>query len=398
MRISTAQLSQISLQGMLDQQAKLLETQQQLSTGKTHIKPSDDPSAASQSLGMDEALKTTEQYQKNIDYAESKLRTEESVLSGLNTLLNRVRELALQGNNSSVTDSDRRLLALEVRQRLDELLNIANTRDPGGEYIFSGYQSTTTPYALNGTGGVIYAGDQGQRHVQIGSSRQIAVTDSGHDVFTAIRNGNGTFVTQAGVANAGTGVIDAGSVFDPTAYVQDTYTITFITGTTYEVRDSLNNLVASGAYVNDGPITFNGQQVSISGSPVAGDTFTASPSANQDIFTTINNLVTAFETGASDSVGLAVLNNNINRFLVDIDQANENILSVRASVGSRLNSLDGQRDMNASQNLNVQERLSELNDLDYIEAISRLDQQRVGLEAAQKSYMQIQNLSLFNYI
>src|SRR3569833_1833272 len=137
------------------------------------------------------------------------------------------------------------------------MLNIANTQDSNGVFLFAGFCAGAKPFTQTNAG-FNYAGDQGQRLLQIGPTRLIAVSDSGTDVFQSIRNGNGTFVTSHNNANTGTGIIDPGSVVNAAAWVRDTYSLTFTTPTTYEVRDSSNVLVTSGAYQADAAISFNG--------------------------------------------------------------------------------------------------------------------------------------------
>lgn len=398
MRISTSQMTQQALAAMLEQQTNLSNTQLKISTGKSYLQPAEDPVAASQTLGLKKSLSQTGQYQKNADFASSRLRLEETTLQSATTVLNRARELAIQGNNAFISNADRKIIALELRQRVDELLSLANTQDANGEYVYAGFQSNTKPFAYNGTGGVSYSGDQGQRFIQIGQTRQVATGDPGFDVFMKIRNGNGTFVASNNPANAGTGVIDAGTVTDPAAYSVDTYTITFTTNTDYEIRDSASNLIAAGTYVPDGKLAFNGIQTSIKGEPQTGDTFTISPSSYQDVFVTMNNIITAFETGVNTASDTANLNNDVNRFLSDVDQSLENINITRSGIGTRLNSIDSQKQLNDTQSLSVTENISSLNDLDYVSAISKLNQQMAGLQAAQQSYVRVNNLSLFNYL
>src|SRR5690606_32655337 len=121
-------------------------------------------------------------------------------------------------------ESDRRAIAIEVRQHLDDLVGLANTVNASGEYLFAGYQGLTRPFSVDGSGAAVYHGDNGQRLVQIGPNRQVPVNDNGLDVFMAPR-GNGSFATLAHPANAGGGVIDMGSVNG--AYAGGHYTVSF---------------------------------------------------------------------------------------------------------------------------------------------------------------------------
>ncbi len=191
MRISTSWIFQQGVNAMLDQQTELAKTQQQLATGQRILKPSDDPSASTRVLELDQLIDTTQQYQRNSDYAETRLQLEETVLIGAGDILQRVRELAVQANNDTLTASDRQAIAIEVRTSLDGLLQLANSKDANGEYIFSGNKTGTRPFTDNGSGNYTYEGDQGERSLQIGPTRQVSVGDSGDNVFMKVDDGAG---------------------------------------------------------------------------------------------------------------------------------------------------------------------------------------------------------------
>ena len=397
MRISTSQIYQRTTDGILDQQALLSKTQIQMSTGKKVVTPSDDPTGAAQIVQLQHTIDLNNTYQKNTDAAEAALGSEENALGSSTDILQQVRALTVQANSGALSDQDRQAIAQEIQQNISGLLGLANSRDANGDYLFAGYSTNTMPFNQTVTG-FDYAGDQGQRFIQIGANRQVAVGDSGYEVFQAIKNGNGTFATSYNNANTGTGVIDTGQVTNLTAWVPDTYTLTFTTPTTYEVRDSSAALIVSGTYQSDAAIAFNGVQVAVSGAPAAGDAFTITPSSNQDMFSTLQNLVNALNTNITDSTARAKLNNDINQALSGIDRALDKVTNVRAGVGARLNSVDNQKTANGDLISASQIALSAVQDLDYTEAASRLNRQLLGLQAAQQTFVKLQNLSLFNFI
>lgn len=398
-RISTSQIFSQGVRSILDQQSKVSESSLQLATGKRILNPSDDPTGAVQGVELSSAIGSLEQYQKNITLAEGRVQFEESQLQQVGEVLLRVRELAIQGNNGSVTDEDREFIAAELHQRLDELMAYANARYANGEYVFAGNRSQTQPFAADGVGGFNYLGDAGQRFLQVSPNRQVAIADPGTELFMDIPNGNGTFTTQDTATNTGSGVIDPGTVIDPALWASDTYTITFLAADSYEVvRTSDSAVLLSASYVEGGPINFAGIQTNIKGTPAVGDSFTVSSSTAQDMFSTVQNLLSAFETPPATGSGSAGLNNTVNRAIVDLDQAVEKVFNVRATVGARLNALESQNDLNEGASLSLRETLSSVQDLDYAEAISRLQMQLVGLQAAQQSYVQIQGLTLFDFL
>ena len=403
MRISTKQIQDTGVNAILDRQADLSRTQLQLATGKRFLSPSEDPTAASRVLDLERALAVTSQYRANGDVALSRLQLEESVLTTVTNNIHRVRELAVQGANASQSQESRRAIAVEVRQLVSELLENANTRDANGEYLFAGYQGLTRPFSINSAGGYDYYGDEGQRFLQVGPSRQVAVGDSGTAVFRAIHDGNGVFATRDAAGNSGTGVIDPGDVDG--VFVPENYTITFTQAlptdpVTYEVTGSVSGVLipAGTAYQEDAEIVFGGVRTSIKGAPADGDQFFVTPSVNQDLFTTVDQLAQVLETAGDTSVERAGLGNAINRFLVNIDQALSTILESRTAIGARINVIESQDEVNETYELQLREAVSSLQDLDYAEATSRMNLELVGLQAAQQSFVRIQGLSLFNFL
>lgn len=538
MRISTPYFQKAGTQAILDQQAEISRTQLQLSTGKRILAPSDAPVDAEQALEMHQALDRVEQYNRNADRADLRLKTEEGVLKGMETQLFRAKELAIQAANDTYSHEDRQAIALELKQILNELIELGNATDGNGEYLFAGTKTTTEPFSLDEQGHVIYQGDDGQRFLKVGENRTIAISDSGFSAFMDLRNGNGDFTAAAVGGNSGTGVIDPGSVTDYSAFTGEDYTIVFTqsteaavdpSGTTigvitddavapavdndlryeliinghavpvhdeagapitdmaeladaingeqattgvvayvdtegnlrlanadnsdaspitvqerlydgggvaldtgdsmtgyfggvlqgdgtatevlgeelvfetsaadsYVVLNSASQVVHSGEYQPEAGIQFNGMTTNVRGEPGAGDRFTIQASRRQDLFTTMENLIAAVEYRVADNTENADFRNAINRALTDLSRAVDKVSEVRATVGSRLNAVESQKDVNEYFTLQAKEIISDLEDLDYTEAISRFNLQMVGLQAAQQAYVKVQGLSLFNYI
>jgi flagellar hook-associated protein 3 FlgL len=194
--------------------------------------------------------------------------------------------------------------------------------------------------------------------------------------------------------------------------------------TTYDIIDNVSGLSlstgaapAAGPYLRtyaDGaaidlsrqvppdtnPTNFDfGAQLTIQGQPADGDSFTVQASTNQDLFQTIYDLITTLETtGGGSSTSNTQLANGLNTALSNLDNGLDNILRVRAAIGSRLREVDSTQASQADLVLQYQTTLSELRDLDYTKAISELTQQQIILEAAQKSFVLVQGLSLFDYV
>ena len=300
MRISTNQIFQMSLTAMLNKQSQVSETQLQLATGKRQLVPSDDPSATSRVMQLEEGLAALDQYNRNADFAEARLKLSETTLTQAVDIVQRTRELAIYANNDTLTAADRDTIAVEVEQLRQAMLQIANTRDNNGEYIYSGFNTGTAAILDDGAGNYTYQGDQGDRLLQVGSDRRVSIGDPGDELVMRIDDGAG-------------GITSIFEVFD----------------------DFMTDLRA------DAP-----QGVTIT----------------------------------------------------QLDSALQTFSDTRASLGARMNSIEQQRSANVSVELLMQENLSELEDLDYTEAVSRFEQQLLALQAAQQSFSRVQGLSLFNYL
>ena len=396
MRISTVQIFQQGLEAMHKQQGKLSILQNQISTGQRLNKPSDNPSAASRILELEETISLDKQYQINMGAATNRLNFEETSLDQVGNLIFRIQELAIQGSNGSLDPSDLDALSAEVDERFQELLSLANARDENGDFLFAGYRNDVQPFSTVQVGNslsVVYNGDQGQRSLQISESRQITVDNPGSEVFLQLPNP--TSLNQTVLAsNTGTGLMSLANVFDPATFVPGNYEIRFTAPGTYDVYDVTNavNVVTGAAYTSAANIDFNGIRTSISGTPATGDVF--SVSSPQNIFETVQNLKVSLTGSLSSSQRAA----NMDRVLADLDSTLEHILVVRTSIGGRLNAIDSQHDSNEANIVATQRSLSSLRDTDLAEAISQLTLEQTTLEAAQAAFARISRSSLFNFL
>lgn len=398
MRISTAGIHHSALAALLNQQSVLSNTQTQIASGKRVQTPADDPVAAVHIMELQRALSESDQFTQNADMAKGRLTLEEQALADVGSLVQRVRDITVQGNNASVDPASRRMLATEVRSRLKELVDIANRRDANGEYLFSGYATQTQPFAQTG-GTIAYFGDQGNRALQIGTDQRVVDGHSGIDAFMSVTEGNGTFVTTATAGNAGNGVIAGGSLVDPTQWAAGDYTLRFTSATgDYEILDSAAAVVSTGTYTQNSAISFNGANINMTGMPAQNDTFAITRSRSEDMFTSLSKLADALESSTTTTAERANFNSDMATVLQQLDQAGDHVLSVRADVGTRLSSIDSAQDALADRKVELETTTSQLRDLDYAEAVSRMNQQLVGLQAAQASYSKISQLSLFDYL
>lgn len=387
---------------MLEQQSATNKAAITVSSGKRINSPSDDPIAATQILLYRQQITTSDQFLRNADFAENRLTIEDTTLDSVSNIMLRIKELQVQAANSINGNTELKAIASEMTELLDEVAGLANSRDPNGDYIFSGFQSQSQPFSKNSAGNYVYNGDDGFRTIQIADGVSVQTSDSGFDVFGNIRRGNGTFyMTEAG-ANTGNAILKEAAVTDITSWTVDTYTIDFTVAganTTYTISDSTPAVISGPtAYTPGTPISFNGVSIELEGDPANGDQFTVNPSTGQTIFGAIENSISAMLNKSTTSSGSAKYNNQIFLAMQEIDQASSQINDIRTKIGGRLNKIDAMRQATDDVKFQSQVSISALEDLDIAAAVTELEKRAIALKAAQASFARIQDLTVFNYI
>ncbi|MDA8628503.1 flagellar hook-associated protein FlgL [Pseudomonadales bacterium] len=398
MRISSNQQFQQGIDALLRQQAKLAETQEQLATGNRILTPSDDPAASTQLIKLSALSAANQQFDRNIVFAQNDVDLSESKLKSAGDIIQRVRELVVQANNATNSDQSRSAIATEIENNLYSMRDLANSKDATGDYLFSGFNATTKPFVKEGSG-YVYKGDQGERFLQIADGIQIQVRDTGTEIFQKIRNGDGRLRVAIPDSNQGSALVNLESTV--TSLV-GTYSIEFFEEENEPLHYRVLNedgeaVVGATLYEPDQQVSFNDINVSVSGSPVAGDKIEIEPSEFQDVFTTLQLLVDKLKAPIASAPPNS-LSNHLTQSLQEMDLVLDKFLSVRSSLGSRLQELDTAKGQNADEDLRLQRSVGALKDLDYAEAVSRLNMQMTGLQAAQQAYVKVQGLSLFNFL
>ncbi|ARN76267.1 flagellar hook-associated protein 3 [Oceanicoccus sagamiensis] len=440
MRFSFLQGFNESVQGILRVQQQTYQTQQQVSSGRRIVSPADDPVASARIIQVNQELSQVGQYIDNANSVENRLNLAENQIQQVSSLLFRVRELTVQAGGLALTQSDRQGLAAELDTRLDELFDLANTRDVNGEYIFAGYQGAVQPFEKTQAGEFIYNGDDGQRLVQIASSTQIAISDSGKAIFMDIASANKLIDVSAEGSNAGTAVITNSAIdktidaadglnnYERNAYPDD-YIVRYetIAGgfpadgyNIYNRTDLLDNgtldTPLNAAVIPDtgSPITIDanaidltpaspditnlGWSITLTGTPADSDHFYVNSSEKQGLLTTVAQLSEGLKNLTDSEADELILDDLLADTLDNLNAAEANMSKIKAQIGARQNTLDSVRSLHEGVQIVNQEVLSELRDLDYAEALSRLSLETFTLEAAQQSFAKISNLSLFNFL
>jgi len=394
MTISTLTFQTNALAQMEALQTALTQTQTELSSGSKLPNAAADPGAMAQVNQLNMQLAASQQYVTNGNALTANLQLEQSALTNATNALQSARDLAVQGNNSALSLQDRQDIATQLQQLEQTLLGSANSTDSKGNYLFGGTASGTQPFVQSGAS-VAYQGASQVNQVQISADQSVSAGDAGDSVFMSIPAGNGTFTTAAGAGNTGSGSIDTGSVVNPAAWVPGTYTISFTSPAAYQITDSAGAVVGSGNYTSGDAIDFNGVEVTISGAPAAGDSYTVAPAGQASVFSTINNLIATLN---SSSLTSAQVTTQIGGAIAQIDNALGNFNGLQASVGGRLNAVSTVATSSQTTQTQLQGTISTLSSTDYAAATTQLSTEELALQAAQESYASIAKLSLFNYI
>ncbi|OED37937.1 flagellar hook-associated protein 3 [Chromatiales bacterium (ex Bugula neritina AB1)] len=306
MRISSNYFSRNLPAQMSEMKSRIAISQEQIASGKQFLSPSDNPSASGSMILMQQTEGKLEQYERNAQFAESRLTLEESALGRASNALISIREIVLRAANDTNGAEDREVMLLELTEQKKYLMSLANSVDGQGQFLFAGGAVTERPYVDVGT--IDYVGDQTVQSVRIGIERDIRINTPGSSVFE----------------------YDAGG----------------------------------------GP---------------------------QDLFATIEGLEGILAAGASGP-GDAVFQASMSDTLKELDTAHKHIISVRSDSGSRLKTIDDARQNNELVINRVKAEVADVIDLDYAEAVSRMQSEITSLEAIQATYAKLQNMSLFNHI
>lgn len=406
MRVSTSQIFNQGIQQFQNLNAQQARTQEQVATGKEVLRPSDDPVASTRIVQLKDNLARSEQYQDTLDMTQTRLEREDGTLSGYTDALARTRELMVNAGSGSLSESDRGSIAQELRQVKDQMVSLANTQGPEGEFLFAGFQGGDKPFGEDVSGNIEYRGDSGERSVQIDDGVTLKVNDNGRETFEAIPSDRPTFNTSASQGNEGSGRISTGVVADRETFEQfhpKDLVVSFEDNTPsggdfeYVVSSSDGSSeIDRDVYTPGSPIEVKGMRFEISGEPKEDDTFTVTSGDQQSIFGTMEKMIEGLETHPNTPEGREALKGTIDQGLANLQNAEDRATEIQAGVGTRMNTVESTKEFLKDSDLLAKETLSDLEDVDYAEAISRLTQQNFTLQAAQQSFAQISRLSLFD--
>jgi len=408
MRISTSQFYQSSLFAINSQQSRLMHIYQQIGSGSRLATPADDPLAAAQSVNLSQSQGLNQRLAENRELARRDLGAEENTLDAVTLLLQAIKTRLIEAGNGAISDADRATLGDVLAHARTSLLGLANATDGSGQYLFSGSRGDTAPFQQEG-GGIVYMGDALQRHIQADHTRRMPGGDVGTDVFARAAPGETCYLTRGEPGNTGTCVIGKPSITSAAAGAGNRYVLTFTSASQFNIVATDANgdetaRVEGLPYVSGeaGAVALpDGIQVFLEGQPRQGDAFVVEPAASPDtdlnIFDTLDRLIEALQANVSnDPVAAARLRNALGSAMQRIDVNYDNVLTILASVGARLNELDAMDAIGAQRAQGYDQQLSRLEDLDFYSASMQLQLKLSALEAASLAFQKIRATNLFN--
>ena len=402
MRVSTAQFY---LQSTLQMSQKSSEVNDQvayLTSGKRVLTAKDDALSYGTLAGFKDDLAHIDKYKRNINQAENHNQRQDVVFLGTENILNSIKDDMLQANNGAMSSEDRQALAKQTRQSFDQLLDVANSQNENGDYIFAGYQTKQQPFSQQVDGRVIYSGDSGVRELQVAKNITIATNQPGDAAFMRVSNTLGDFSASYTTNTSGSALTSA-NIIDRNTYnaspVPHTYTFDFEAVTAQlTITNSAGDTVAPDTpFVAGQPLTFDGIEITLSGNPLPGDSFTLNEQQDISIFDTLNKAIAWLDQGSAST------NNkshqvDYNAILKELDASTAHMTSRRVDTGIRLQLLESQSSRHLDAELNLASGKAAIEDLDFAQAIAQFEQSKIALQASQQAFSKVQGLSLFNYI
>lgn len=406
MRVSNNQIFDRAIRGVLDNQGDLLDTQQQLSSGKRILSAADDPVGATQVLRLTEELNQLEQYQKNNTLLENALTQEEAVLRTVTEASQRARQLTVQAGNGISTDEDRAAIANELEQIRDQIFDLMNTQNADGDYIFAGFQSNSPAFEYNATATgnkYTYQGDDGQNEIQLSDTVSIESGDSGKVVFEDVLARLKSTVTGGTATSSSLRITQQASFdtfhtanYDAVTAGNNVFTGTVNgAGTQITFANATPTNIGTVNFTSGQPFTFNGMEFNVTAT--AGQTvqFTLSDPAKKNLAVTLDELVTNLR---DTTISSTARSEALSDALVGIDNGMEAVSLATTAIGGRMNVAQAVNNSNQDLELAGRTARSKIQDVDYAEAVAELSKQETALQAAQQTFGRVTQLSLFDFL
>ncbi|MCP1633280.1 flagellar hook-associated protein FlgL [Kerstersia gyiorum] len=409
MRISSSLMYQIALGQFSRKEAQQVQLFEQISTGLRVVRPGDDPLAAAQAVRTSQNLELNERFAANRQVAKHNMGETSQMLDATVNTLQDVTTRLVEVGNGIYSETDQRALAKVLKESYDRLLNQANARDGNGVYMFSGHRGDVAPFQTDSDGWVsgAYQGDEGKRLIQIDQTRQMPTAESAVNIFARANPGDRSYAASSAPGNQGTATFSSPAVTSQDGeHVGKMLRIAFEAdpaagGVRYVVTDANQTVLDSGPYDAETGLNLSvgGLSLAIQGQPAEGDSFTLEPmaQADMDVFSTLRRTIDALESlDKNDPVSVANFRNVVGEAQRKLGSVYDNVLTVQASLGARMNELSALDTVGSARGLSYAKQLDNLVGLNEFAAYSQQIYYQNALEASMLAFQRIQSLGLFN--
>jgi len=376
------------------QQIKVQENQQQLASGKRLLTAGDDPVASIYIQNFDQQNTQIDQSVKSITMARNRLNNEEAAITEVENLLDDAKRKSMMMVNGSLSSDDRVAHKQDMQGVFDSFMNLANSRDESGNYVFAGTQYSQQPFFRDNNGDVAYVGDSYQRMAKIAPSVDVPVNDAGDKLFLEVANPFGDY--QPDYALESGSLLLLSQAKNDNDADQSEYRVDFSTSS----GDTSYELYQDGALVSTAPfdphkgIQWNTLKIDLKGEIKNGDSIALNRQENVSVFDAFKRGIELSDSDVSDASATAELH----QVAEELAQGFKHINRARSEVGTRLQTLDRQEDMHQDFKIVMNEARGTLEDLDYATAVIELNQNMAALQASQQAFAKTKDLNLFNYI
>jgi flagellar hook-associated protein 3 FlgL len=394
-RISSFHNYQAVQNDMMRQQTKLSHNTAQMASGKKLLTAGDDPVAMLYSQNLRQQSEEIKQYLDAIMLGRNRLERNEIAIANAETYSDEAKRTVMEMINGSLSKEDRHAHAQDLQGLFDNMLNLGNTMDESGNFLFAGTKARTQPFFRANDGTVSYAGDDYQRKVRVSNSIEVPVNDPGSKLFMEIRNPFGEFEPVYDLEVGSTLLLTRATNSD---YLDKSeYSVSFFAAPNGQYNYQLSkdgSMVSTGEYDPSKSIEFGSVAVQVRGEFKSGDTINLTPQRTFNMFDTFQEGIVLSERDLDDATGTAELHKVTEQF----SAAFINLNRARADVGSRQGTLDNQENQHDDYNLTLAKSISNIEDLDYSKAVIDFNENTLALKASQQAFAKTKDISLFNYI
>ncbi len=409
MRINNNLIADQMLNNIQSNLKTVSDLQNQLSSGKKFDKPSDSPVDSNRAMRLTDQMDKEKQYASNIDNTLPLLQMSDSALSDVVTNLNSAKVLMSQYMNSASQGTSNALMASNMEQIKSTLLTLANT-SYNGRYIFGGYNSTQVTYVQEASGKVRYNGSDDALNVSVSETESMNLSVPGNEIF----------VTHSVLANSGVGSksvaipVPASGNFSITVKGLAPVTVSFADTSNITLQNVVDAINTSGveakAYIKS---TTEGYRLKIVSNFVGqeGEMTLADGAAggilntlgmidntnkivgtqsavNNGVFDALNRVIDKMNTGDSKIASESTI----------LQDAYSNVLMNQGKIGIMTQSVESRKSLMQDMDIKRQELLSNIQDIDYTEVISKLNKEMTAYQASIQVGAKVMMPSLLDYI